>query len=1412
MDDNDKTSSDMRKKQPAKSFSNRFLKTRHSFSNAQLLSFIAVFALIGGIILLRSFASTNPTDLLLRHTEGALVRASGTQDVYMISGGQRHLVTLDDFRSGRYDYTKTLPAVPGDETLPVGDPVPLPPGIFIQDNHTGEYFVTDLTTNGQNVRRPISSSAMSALGYSPADALKVSEVPPILGSALTASSAHPIGSLIQDTNQTYVVNAGQLQPISDAVKTSRNFTWTRTSSTAGSVSKTSQPKITTETTNFTWSKPLPATAADKAMAKGPALNYPSGTLLQGSDPNKIFLVDNSSGIPAKRLIRDKIVLTNLGYVMSDVIKVADSQLPVNNGNAVPEDPNSAVSFEAVLKKGYDGSQIAKNLGSPTTIRHAYSQWIAGTTPLSNLANLKANPAISYLIGDGFNAKPAYQNCNDTGSGPPVPCPELNYFTADKTSVPVGSTVQLSWASANATSCTAGGGWSGQKGTGGSETTGALTASTTFSLYCSGAGYNTSTLYVTVSVTSSSGGGGGGSITNTAAPVISGTLAVGSTLTVNNGSWNGGPTSFSYQWQRCTDQPQTGGPCTNITTQTNSTYTIQSGDVDHYLQAKVTATNGSSSATATSNATDFVPNPNGSGGGSCGVGCTAQGVTNTLPPSISGTLQVGKVLTSTKGNWTGNPVSYAYQWYRCPPGSAGSHTVCNPISGASAASYTLVSADSGNQMQVAVIATSSLNNKVTAYSAETSVVQAGSGTAMACDGTAGVYLYSATNYTGNCSKFPASSSAASTWTVGNDKASSIKIVGGYTATLYQDNNYSGTYSMFSLNHASLAGYDVGNGTTSSIQITNGAMAKPYASGCPTTGAAGVYVYAATGYKGTCQYFNGSSQSPESWSIGDNNLRSVKVVGSYTVTLFTTANFGGAWYQTGVSQPDVTQFVVKQNTSSITLSNSPNIPQPLNPPTITGNPVVGTTLTTDNGTWATSGFHITYPQPTSFAYQWYRCTSKDQNGQYCYPGKEIAIGGATGKTYTLTKDDAGGWVSVTVYGKAKSGTGINEALAYGPITGSGTPPPTTGAPTVKLSAATNTISTLGESVALLWSSTNAKYCQGSQGTSQWQVQLPANQGSPGFQSGPLSKTSTTFVITCYSSTGATATDSTTITLSGSNGGGSGIAAHSPGLAAIGWTAGSAGAVGVLSASGISDVTGLGVDHSDSTNSCGHGSGDTSHDTMVSQFIGLSGDGINTPVGVAPGTRIYELSFGGDFDSDAACEVQWALSKGISIIDLSYEVQSSDTNASCYDNSGNVLSGVSSLHLTICNASNLRFVNSAGNEAVDDSKWIAGTWQGIIDITGAQESNGYSPNSPNSATAPKSGGPCSVTNDDAGIGTFAWSGHVHAAPLCVWMGNSGYPSGTSFAAPMAAAVLGRGGSLSGGGSVQSPNGHSYGTEIHL
>lgn len=95
--------------------------------------------------------------------------------------------------------------------------------------------------------------------------------------------------------------------------------------------------------------------------------------------------------------------------------------------------------------------------------------------------------------------------------------------------------------------------------------------------------------------------------NTAAPTISGTLQVGSTLTASQGTWNGSPTSFAFAWSRCDTN---GDSCATIAGATSSTYTLTQADAGTALRVSVAATNANGTTEFVSAPTKAVPASNG----------------------------------------------------------------------------------------------------------------------------------------------------------------------------------------------------------------------------------------------------------------------------------------------------------------------------------------------------------------------------------------------------------------------------------------------------------------------------------------------------------------------------------------------------------------------------------------------------------------------------------------------------------------------------------------------------------------------------------------------------------------------------------------------------------------------------------
>jgi hypothetical protein len=139
--------------------------------------------------------------------------------------------------------------------------------------------------------------------------------------------------------------------------------------------------------------------------------------------------------------------------------------------------------------------------------------------------------------------------------------------------------------------------------------------------------------------------------NTVAPVVSGTATLGQTLSTTNGTWTGTATiTYTYQWQR-----GGGSSYTNITSATNSTYTLVQADVSLRVRCVVTGTNGVGNSSANSNATsDVSPNVPGA---PTGVAATVTSTTSVLvaytaPSSNGGSTITSYTATSSPGGITG----------------------------------------------------------------------------------------------------------------------------------------------------------------------------------------------------------------------------------------------------------------------------------------------------------------------------------------------------------------------------------------------------------------------------------------------------------------------------------------------------------------------------------------------------------------------------------------------------------------------------------------------------------------------------------------------------------------------------------------------------------------------------------------
>ncbi len=173
------------------------------------------------------------------------------------------------------------------------------------------------------------------------------------------------------------------------------------------------------------------------------------------------------------------------------------------------------------------------------------------------------------------------------------------------------------------------------------------------------------------------------------PTIVGPPSAGQLLAAVPGEWEGGkPVTFTYQWRSC---DASGTDCAAIDGATAETYRPVAADVGHSLKVFVTSTSPTGTANATSAPTAAVA-PAGSS--------PAAQPTNLKPPQIQGNPQVGQILTSSVGTWTGSPTKFTYRWRRC--NAAG--TSCLAIPHATGARRTLTPDDIGSTLSLVVTAT------------------------------------------------------------------------------------------------------------------------------------------------------------------------------------------------------------------------------------------------------------------------------------------------------------------------------------------------------------------------------------------------------------------------------------------------------------------------------------------------------------------------------------------------------------------------------------------------------------------------------------------------------------------------------------------------------------------------------------
>ena len=462
---------------------------------------------------------------------------------------------------------------------------------------------------------------------------------------------------------------------------------------------------------------------------------------------------------------------------------------------------------------------------------------------------------------------------------------------------------------------------------------------------------------------------------TGQPTISGTLRVGETLTADvtgiadeDGLDN---VTFSYQWM---------ADDTNIQDATGSSYTLTEDDEGKAITVTVSFTDAEGNPeTLTSDPTGEV------------AAAPAQNIQATGVPTISGTLQVGETLTA---DTTGiadvdglTTVSYSYQWMADD----------TKIQGATDATYTLAEDDEGKAIKVLVSFTDDAGNVESRPSAPTDAVAAApaqnsSATgAPTINGTLQVGETLTADTTGIADADGLTTVSYSYQWMADD--TNIQDATGSSYTLTENDEGKAITVTVSFTDAE------GNPETLTSDPTGEVAAAPaqniQATGVPTISGTLRVGETLTADVTGIDDENGLTNAVFSyqWMADDTNIQDA-TGSSYTLTgddegkaITVTVSFTDAEGNPETLTSDPTgEVAAKPNTSATGV------------PTIDGTAQVGQTLTADtSGIDDEDGLN-----QVVFSYQWIR---NDGNA-------DEDIAGATGSSYTLTGDDEGTVIKVTV----------------------------------------------------------------------------------------------------------------------------------------------------------------------------------------------------------------------------------------------------------------------------------------------------------------------------------------------------------------------------------------------------------------
>jgi trimeric autotransporter adhesin len=260
---------------------------------------------------------------------------------------------------------------------------------------------------------------------------------------------------------------------------------------------------TSQSVTVTVAAPPPPPAPTVSLSANPlSVSYNGSSTLNWSSTNATSCTASGawSGSKATSGSQTRSSLTTTStFILACTGAGGSASRSVTVSVAPPPTPTVLLSANP-LSVSYNGSSTLNWSSTDTTSCTASGAWSGSKTTSGSQTRSSLTTTSTFTLTCDGPGGSASRSVTVSVAAPALPTVSLN---ANPTTVNMNGSSTLSWSTSNATSCMAGGAWSGAKPVNGSQNVGPLTQTSTFNLSCTGPGGTTSRP-VTVTVLAANG--------------------------------------------------------------------------------------------------------------------------------------------------------------------------------------------------------------------------------------------------------------------------------------------------------------------------------------------------------------------------------------------------------------------------------------------------------------------------------------------------------------------------------------------------------------------------------------------------------------------------------------------------------------------------------------------------------------------------------------------------------------------------------------------------------------------------------------------------------------------------------------------------------------------------------------------